>query len=221
MLKSYLCFIRNSFDGVSCILSDSLSWGSLLFDAGLLQLIAFRDHSFSSQPDLLGYVVGNSKNEIFLPSLLSPQGIQVHRSSEGFHFTFWQWTLSMEPDSPRGKFYCGKGRGNSEVLTPSSSLDSLEEERSSRQELCFIQEPHFSNVDIYMDKISVQLTTYQLWMAVPCTNQISTNGHTCHCCCCIARNNSHVLDWGLTSWPEDGVKTTCSPGSDLSFVGWF
>ena len=122
---------------------------------------------------------------------------------------------------PVGKFYCGKGRGNSEVVTPSSSQDSLEEERSSRQELCFIQGPHFSNVDIYMDKLTIQLTTDQLWIAVPCTNQIRTNGQTCHCCCCIARNNSHVPDCVLTSWPEDGVKTLCSPGSDLSFVGWF
>lgn len=103
--KSFSLFVINSSLTRCPVFFLTHSLGSLLFDKSWASAGSFlsRDHWFSLQPDLLGYAFGNSENEIFLPSLLSPEGIQVHRSSEVFPFIFWQWILSMEPDSPSGQ----------------------------------------------------------------------------------------------------------------------
>lgn len=138
MLKSYLCFIRNSFNWVSCILSDSLSWGGLLFDVSwafsglLLSGIIVSPCSLACWDMLLETL--EMKYPFPLSFLLGvsrcTDPVKAFISLSGSEFSAWSQIL------PVGKFFCGKGRGNSEVvLTPSSPQDSTEEEISSRQEL--------------------------------------------------------------------------------------
>jgi hypothetical protein len=66
-------------------------------------------------PDLLGYALGSSENEISLPQLLSPQGIQVWiQRSLSFPF--------LAVTSQQGARFCRcsplwEGPGSSEALT--------------------------------------------------------------------------------------------------------